>query len=419
MNRRTTQLVLLILMALPQIACGMFPYNLFRPWDINLRPPYWCGTTWQLTAWAEGSIGPFAFNPAGHKVNVMELWNSTQNALAMFEGFPAGSPETDFFENVLGNPIDDGIRGHFKVRGDFNGSAFGFAARYHAPHNITVSVHMPFYAMSIKNVKFFDQTGTTGASDIIVHEELTDNFLNVVAEFDPSLNLTGWHRIGPGDLLFMAEWLRCFPQPKPILRNVGLNIRASLSVPTGLKINEDDILSIPFGLDGAFGLIFGAGIIIDWWDYVRGGIDVEFMQLFGNIRERRIKVFADQTDFLFLAKVRAHKEFGFTHRFNLFLEVRDVIPGLSASVTYQFWKHGDDKLALNTNAFSNEIANSAQSLHDWTFHQFIYKLQYDLQCILGCESAAKPQFAVFYKMPFNGQRALLAHTIGAIVSFSF
>jgi hypothetical protein len=217
----------------------------------------------------------------------------------------------------------------------------------------------------------------------------------------------------------MAEWLRDFPQPKPILRNVGLNIRSSLSVPTGLQKKENDILSIPFGLDGAVGLIFGSGIMIHWWEYVAGGIDVEFMQLFGNIRERRIKTSADQSDLVLLAKARAHKEFGFTHRFNLFLEMYDVIPGLSASITYQFWKHGEDKLALNTNAFSNTIANTAQSLQDWTFHQFIYKLQYDAQLLLGSKSGWKPQVALFYKMPFNGQRALVSHTLGAIVSLSF
>jgi hypothetical protein len=400
-------------------AFGMFPFNFFRPWDINLRPHYWCGTKFQITGWAEGGLGSYAYNAAGNEVNALQIWGPTQNAVAMFQGFPLGSPERNFLDIVLGNPIDNGISGHLKPLGDFKGSAFGFAGRYYAPHNITLSVHMPFYAMSVKNVRFFDLTQDVTMQDVIIRTELTDNFVNVVAQFDPTLNLKGWDRIGPGDLLFMAEWLRDFPQPKPILRNVGLNIRSSLSVPTGLQKKENDILSIPFGLDGAVGLIFGSGIMIHWWEYVAGGIDVEFMQLFGNIRERRIKTSADQSDLVLLAKARAHKEFGFTHRFNLFLEMYDVIPGLSASITYQFWKHGEDKLALNTNAFSNTIANTAQSLQDWTFHQFIYKLQYDAQLLLGSKSGWKPQVALFYKMPFNGQRALVSHTLGAIVSLSF
>jgi hypothetical protein len=398
---------------------SMFPINLYRAWDINLRPPIWCGENFQWTAWVENGYKAHAYNDDGIEKNVAQIWNTTQDALAMLQGFDPSSPVTQFFENVLQSPEDNGIRGHFKVDADFKAKAFGFAWRYHCPYNFTLGLHLPFYDMQLKNITFTDQTQNVSMSDMIVREELTSQLVNRVAEFDPSLNLYGWSKLGIGDLFFIADWYRDFPQGKPILKHVALNARAALSIPTGVKVNVDDILSIPYGFDGSVGFIFGGGINLVWFDVFRGGLDVEFIQLFGNTRERRIKVQEAQTEFLLLSKTEAHKDFGITQRFNLFLEGYRVVRGLSARATYQFWKHGEDKLTLCTNAFSNDIANTAQSLQEWTMHQVIFELSYDFQCDIPKSSPFKPQFSLFYKLPFNGERALLLNTVGATFSLNF
>ena len=93
--------------------------------------------------------------------------------------------------------------------------------------------------------------------------------------------------------------------------------------------------------------------------------------------------------------------------------------GLSVGAIYQFWRHGEDKLSLYTNVFSNIIANTAQKLQEITIHQFIFKLNYDFQCDLDDCVPIKPNILLFYKLPFNGTRALLVNTIGAVVTLNF
>ena len=53
------------------------------------------------------------------------------------------------------------------------------------------------------------------------------------------LDISSWSKTGIGDLSLMVEWLRDFPQPKPLLKNVRLNLRGGISIPTGVKKDED------------------------------------------------------------------------------------------------------------------------------------------------------------------------------------
>ena len=164
---------------------------------------------------------------------------------------------------------------------------------------------------------------------------------------------------------------------------------------------------------------FGAGITLNWFNYIRGYIDFEFLHLFGNSRYQRIKTAPGQTDFLFLAKAHAHTDYGFTQQYNLCLEAYRIFHGLTFGVFYQFYRHGEDKLALYTNQYSNEIANTAEKLQEWTMHQFVFKVNYDFQCDLDDCAALKPNIFLFYKVPFNGKRALLVHTFGAVITLNF
>lgn len=412
--------VILTIISCHQTFGTFFPINFFRPWDINLRPPRWCGTDLQLTGFYEGGIKSFGFNSENEAVNVMQIWSGTQDALAMLKGFPDGSKETIFLMETLEDPTDDGIRGNFKVTGDFNLFANAvLCSRYHVPHNIAIGVFLPILSMRLHNVKFTDLTQDFNAEDSRVKEFLTDNFLTNVQQFDPMLNLRGWKKTGLGDVAIMGEWLEFFPQQKEYLKDVGLNVRAGITIPTGVKTNVDDILFVPFGFDGSWGLFFGGGIIFNWFDHIRAGVDFEFIVLFGDTRVRRIKTNIDQTEFLLLAKAPVHTEYGFTQRYNLFGEFYRIYHGLSASVIYQFWQHSDDKLALLTNEFSNQIANTAVSLQEWTIHQFIFKVDYDFQCDFDDTSRIKPQIQFFYKLPFNGKRALVVQTIGAGITLNF
>jgi hypothetical protein len=395
----------------------IFPLNVFRAWDLNLRPPIWCNTCWQYTTYAEFGRHQIGFNSDEHSVNELQIWQPTQNAIAMLQGFPEDSPETEYYTNVLGSPVDTGIAGNLRFTGDVDVKAVGaFSARYHTPYYVSLAVHVPLYSLRLSRVNFVD---LTPPSDTVIREFLTDDLVQVVHQFDPELQLTGWSRSGVGDVSFFAEFLRSFPQRRECLSDVFLNLRVGVTTPTGKRKNENEILSMPFGFDGSTGLVFGGGIMLTWFDMFRAGLDVEFWQLFGNTRNRRIKIHENQTEFLFLAKVPAYTDYGFTQRYNLCVQALNFYRGATATIAYQCYRHGEDKLALFTNSFSQELANTAEHLQEWKFHQLIFRLEYDFQCDVPESSTLKPHVQVFYKLPLKGKRAVLAHLIGGAISLSF
>lgn len=412
------QLVLLLLLSTSQQVFGIFGQNFFYAYDINLRPPIWYGSPIQLTGWTEIGFQAHAYNADGIKTNVLGIWSENQDALAMLRGYSPDNPITQFYVKTLDMPDINGIRGTLTFKGSLKGQQGGINFRYHAPHNLTVGIYLPIMHMALKHVEWQDNTKNIGMDDVLVINELTSKLRERVHDFDPTLNLNGWDRTGVGDLFLFTEWQRQFYQGREILKNVGLCGRVGFAFPTGLKTNEDYILSIPFGFDGSFGIIFGGGIDLTWFDIFMGGIDVEFIEIFGNTRMRRIKTNPDQTEFLLLTKVPAYKDFGFTQRFNLYLDSK-LWRGFSIRSTYQFWKHSPDSLTLKTNEFSDNTANTAQSLEQWTVHQMIVQLAYDGQCDIPNSSIVKPQFSMFLKFPFNGERAILFDTFGFTLSFNF
>ncbi len=396
---------------------AIFPINFFRAFDINFRTERWKDEKY------EGYIIPeFAFDAKGrnnhsNEVNILQIWNCTQDALAMVRGF---DPNSDIgrFALQLNDVTDDGTRGHFLPSAKLNVFDVSFTPKFYLPHDFSIYLYIPFFSMQLKDVCFKDLTEDVLFIDQEVKTKLTNNICNVTKELG-CLELNGWKKSGPGDFIATLEWARTYAQTKPLLKNVGVSARVGGVFPSGVKKNEDQLLSIPFGYDGAFGLLFGGGIDLTWGKYLRSGIDVEFLQLFGNTKERRIKTDIDQTELLLLAKTKVFKEQGILQRFNIYTEAYKFLKGLSFRVTYQYYKQNEDKLWLLTNDYSNFIANSAESLQGWSIHQLLFILDYD-PLKNYCDSHSwLPRCFLYYKLPFNGTRSIGLHSAGFAFSLSF
>ncbi len=415
---------LVIIVVVPSnVRATIFAFNAFRPFDINLRHPYWKGTSFKPTTWGEFGYKTMGFNGDHDSVNVLQIWTPTQSTIGMLQGFPATFPASEYLQSI-GDPVDDGVRGHIVPTGklDFR-YGLGIMGRYYFCKGIDVALFIPAYSMKLSNIKFEDLTPRgSNLEDIEVRENLTGILPEVIKELDPSYNINGWDRTGLGDITIMGEWMQDYPQRKDFLKNVTLDTRLGLTLPTGLRKNEDDLFSIPFGFDGSVGLVFGGGIQVTWLGVehgIRGGVDAQFFYLFGNTRERRIKVAANQTDLLLLAKVGVHNDPGFTQRFNLYLQMYKFHQGLSGAFVYQVFKHSEDTISLSNNMYSSAIANTAASLDEWEIHQFIFKLDYDFQGYISDDASIKPQLTAFYKLPMSGKRAVLANTFGFVASLNF
>jgi hypothetical protein len=397
---------------------GLAPLNLLRPYDVNTTPCKWSDQRFQWSGiMLLGSGKSQAFDLDGNKVNDTQLWTNDQNGLAMVKGYAAGT-EIDAIAQAT-NAIngDDGVRGHFKVAGDFKIHLSILASvRFYVTNNWWVQASLPFYKVDLKNLTFVDQTKSITADDLAVKAQITDNLAANVARLGNGLHLASWGKTGPGDLVLMAGWSNKYYQRKPWIKRVDPSIRFGLALPTGVKKDEDKVMFMPFGNDGASALIVGGGLTINYVNRIDAGFDVELMHVFSGTKLRRIKVDNDQTDFLLLTKTETQKDPGFTQKFTIFVEPT-IGYGVSARFAYQHLRKGDDHLYVISNAYSSTIANTAQSLKEFTTHNIIAQLKFDL----AREDAQfnRPQFTAFFVQPFNGRRSIQTQQFGLGMTLSF
>jgi hypothetical protein len=399
----------------------LFPINIIGTFDNN----FWVSrpvrkTNFFATMISEGSIGAYGRDTDGTKVNILQIWNKNQDTLAMVRGFSPTSEIGQIATAVgnISNDIDD--RGRFLPTADLDYVATGVNLEYRFCNNFSLSAYLPFYYMKLKDVDWESLTKDVRMEDDLVKKGLASNFssLSTLTKKLGNLDLGGWRSTGIGDVLFFGKYFKDFPQQTGgAITNVRLEGNLGLSVPSGKKKNEDMAFDIPLGNDGAWGLHFGTGIDITWHKYIRGGGYIQFLQLFGTTKERRIKVDADQTDLLFLAKCRAYKDYGFTQSYNLFLEL--ATRPVCLRVAYQHMKHAEDRLSLFSNSYSSDIANTATSLEGWTNHQLLFKATFDFLAGRKLTKNFYPTFDVFYKKPFNGKNMTQVHTFGGALTIEF
>lgn len=386
--------------------------NLIKPYNIFLRPEY-RDKPIQFIVMAEKGFQARGYDCEGNHTNIMRFLNCDQNALKMLEGFDLQSKIGQLREEIGG--IDDGIRGHFCVGGNLDSAGASFSTRFFFPYDISLGFYVPFYTMRLGNVVWHELTEDP---DDPIKELLTDNFFAHVKELG-CLNLCGWRRTGLGDITILAEWLRDFNQTKPFLKNVRLNGRFGINFPTGLKQSEDNILAFSFGNDGAWSLIFAGGLDLTLGTYFKTGFDVELSHIFGFTKVRRIKTNKCQTELLLLQKCMAYKDYALRQQFTLYVQLDNLFEGLLCKFGYQFFKHGEDTLSLNSNEISSEIANTAESLMDQTTHNFLFNIAYDFSKYMSNDTSIVPTVSCFAAIPFNGKRAVQEPFLGFMVALNF
>ena len=395
---------------------SIFPIGIARSFDIEFD-----GVEKKRKSLGAGLFGEIMLNAKGHnpdadKVDVLQLWQETQSSLAMLKGFSAGSPMEQLLRGPLAGFRDNGRNGHLKPSSNFKWSDVVVSTEYKLPKNFRIAAHVPIYFSSLDNVVWEDMTPNAHA---VIKNNLTNDIADNVKNMGKTLDINGWSRIGIGDISLMGHWNRFFPQFKPWLRNVEVALKGGLSIPTGLKANEDKILSVPFGLDGSAGMIFGGDLNLYWFDYLKGGIKAEFLYQFGNSKERRIKTHADQTDLFLLEKVYARKEFGFTQHFALNFGVFRVLKGAFLNATFDHWRHGDDSLTIEDNSYSSATANTAISLEEWSLNTLQLNAGYDFGFVCSEDSRFIPKISIFCKLPLKARRAVLGNVFGLQLNVKF
>ncbi len=418
-------LVLFLFVCMSSDGRAIPPINLFRPSDRPLMPPplpCWGG---QLSIGYEGAISTKGFRDDGDeffqvclgqssnkdkKTNVLHIYQTNENALAGLKGFDAHSTSGQLSQLFNIND-ENGTQGFFRPCGDLKIPVnLLLSQRFYFNHGLSLAFHLPVLSMELKNVRWQSlNEKTTG------EQRLETDLLGHIQKI-AGLDLYGWRRTGIGDLVLQLSWIRDYPQAKPLLSNVRVQGRFGIDFPTGKVADPDKILAIPFGNDGSWGIQFAGGLDLDFYYSLRAGVDVEFLYLFGNTRLRRIKSVGNQTDFLFLMKRPAFREFGLGQQYNLYVESCDLLPGLSLKANYQFLKRNEDRLFVCNDLVDPALVNCAESLQDWTAHSLILMTNYTF---CSPEARILPSLMGWFKWGFNGKRAILANTLGLQLSIAF
>jgi len=411
---------------------GYAPINFNKPYDANFRFSSWpseksknkiellkvvntleIGSKSKSLNWNKDSVG------------LLSIYQDTQSSLAMLLQAPQGSDAYNLQKNLQDAytaPNSDGSRGAFRLSGKFEGIDYSLYSQFNfkfesIPGRFDFTAYLPVRSLKIKNVVWTDLTKSNNAADLEVKANLTDNIASVVQDLG-GLDIGNWSKTGIGDLALILRWSNTFYQYKRALENVKLAFRAGLVCPTGVKKNEDKTFSMPLGNDGAWAIPLGVSLDLAFKYKLRFGLDLETLNFLDETKVRRLKTDANQTDFLFLNKGLARKTFGNLWTFNMYGAAEHFLGGLSAKLNYQYSIREDDSLHVRDLNFNQQIANTAQSLQESNFHNFIFELNYDFYKDFP-RSKIKPQLNIFYKLPFTGRRVINCDTFGGALAFNF
>ncbi len=311
---------------------GIFRTNVLQPYNIFLQPDPRNETRFSFQFGYEGICSTHAFTPrVDGSSNVLQIFQCTQDAIAAFKGF---APETDAgqYAQIFDINDDNTTHGiftpHAKLIIPLNGM-LGIQGRI--AHNVWLHAYVPFLYAELSDICWREHND---------HVEFENNnfpqLLQTVGKVGCLDLFNGWKRLGFGDTVVFVKWQQNFWQMKPVLRNVRLSFRGGLNFPTGKKEDISKLLALPFGWDQGYGVYFAGNLNLfmnyDW----RFMVDLEFLQLFGNTKTRRIKTDIAQTDLLLIARDCVYVDPGFTQQYSFMLEKRSIYQGLSGALLYQY-----------------------------------------------------------------------------------
>jgi len=407
----------ILMLALCTTSLHLHAMNMVRPYKIFYNPQPLPFMHVDCFARFDHGFTAKAYDCCSNRVKPLAIWQCDQDALSMLKGFCFDSEPAQLLDTI--NAPEDCNRGHINFcGGDITADSVVLAARGYLPHNIMLGLYVPIITMRLKNVSWHDKTELITEADYRVKHYLTDDLAANLQHLG-CLNINGWRRTGLGDIQLIAEWWQDFYQPKPVLNNVRINARFGFGLPSGKRQDEDKLLAIPFGKDGAVTLMIAGGLNLLFSHYFHLGFDIQLQKPFGTTRLRRIKNHIDQTDLLLLPKVCTYRDFAIEQQYILYGEVTNIIRGWDFKIGYQFVKFGHDEISLVGNEFSPRIANISAPLFEHTIHSALGLLSYT-GCAFNCHShPIMPTASIFFEEPFNGTRSFACPTLGILLAVDF
>lgn len=363
-----------------------------------------------------------AYNADEVRVAAPLIYGAHESALGMLEGHRPGTSLHGFANKLRG--MQDGERGTFSVTGDFEWSAAIFDVIYRLPMPsfpgmLSFGFHLPFISAGFSDIAWVSNTQNLTVQDDAVHTLFVHDqeSLATFAAKHGSLSLAPTRKTGFGDIAAMIYWQAYFSQHQRRLREVLVQLRAGVQVPTGKKEDLDQAFDVDFGHDGTIALPVGGLLRLDLSGGVRVGMDVGLTTLVRRTKEWRLKTGWGQTPHLLLSKGLATREYGPEWRITMFGQLYSQVTGIVLTGGYQFFKHTDSTLYPQDDVTSARLINSSPTVDVSESHNMFAAVSYTPP--ITRRKAAMPELTAHVLIPFNGKSVVSGYVVSAGISIKF
>jgi hypothetical protein len=424
-NHSTASLLLgLLTIVLNSGLTAAFRTNVLQPYNILLWAQRYYPARWGFDIAFQSSVASDGFAVVeisrcafGQKKldelkgSCLQLFQPDQNVIASLFNAPEGS-ELAMLANAYHRNVDNGQAEVYRPQGSLRLPInLPFAAHVQVVDHLWIDTYWNYLMLELADVAWYNIS--TGQ---VFEAQVDPSLLHTVAGLTKQ-SLTGWRKHGFGDGSIQLRWQHDFYQDRPFLKNVRLSVRTGLILPTGTKTDPYELLGIPLGNDLGVGIL-GAGFFVlefpDKWSFM---LDLEFTQFLGNTHMRRIPTDEQQSDLLFPRIAQVYVDPGFTQQYTFIGMKRFWNNGLILSAAYQYYKHNDDTLYPCDYTINPQPLNAVQSAQEWTTHQMMFQARYAWAENETC--GFKPEVGIFGIYGFNGKRAVILSSVGAMVSFGW
>lgn len=398
------------------------PTNMNWPYDRTFTTQAWYKKLGSIGAAFEYMVSNRCYDPNEKQVAATQIYGENESSLSMLEGFEAGTEMNLLANRVRG--MQDGTRGMFATRGKLEAWSFFLNGSFNLsmikiPGDLTLNLSIPFQRRAMKDVTWTSLTKDLTVQDDMVRSVIGSNQeeLSDFARTHAKLDLGDQERIGLGDIVAMLDWKCFFLHNHNRLKEVLVNLRAGVSIPTGHELDLDKAYDLSFGHDSTFAVPIGAGLQLGLSHNFAIGIDVGTTLLVRRSKEWRLKNGWAQTEHLLPKKGMATRDYGPEWKFKLYGRLTHALPGTAFLLGYQFHKMADSTLYEQDKTVSASLANRSASVDSNESHNGFVEVLWSPKEAHTWRVSPELSFGV--KVPFNGKRMMSGATVSIAGSVRF
>lgn len=260
-------------------------------------------------------------------------------------------------------------------------------------------------------------------TDMNLTAEQEDQLDSMRREMNKLSGITGtqWSGSGLSDTTLYFRWGNVWDY-KLKSRQVDAGVRAGLYLPSGLKRNQDNPASIPFGSNGLYGFFVGADAAFEIKEDITVGMTMQISSHFKRTQERRLPSYKNENYLFGITKGDVRVNPGTTFVWNPFLRFGDLNDGWGAHVGYTLTHHtGDVWTDVRKDKTIAIDLNNIFSLSEWTTEYLSLYVSYDPSKVTY-KDKVQPIITINWDAPIRmlaAKEAPKTHKIGLGVAIDF